>query len=462
MIKIDKTDSVHNLFNKMSSESEYIEVYENNTTVDRIIVEKVTRSVHTDPFFICNISEIFRKGSMWGNLLPRIKPFYAVKANSNVLVVKILADLGVNFDCASKYEIDLVLSLGVQPSRIIYAHSIKSPGYIQHAAELGIKLMTFDNEEELRKMKKIYPDVHAVIRIRCNSKNAVVKFGSKFGCDVENEADDLVKLARDLHVNLVGVSFHIGIGCKDLPSYYNAIKSARLVFNIAKRYGYNLHMLDIGGGFPGADDSIFKEITMTVNNALDTYFSDHSIQIIGEPGTFLVDSAFTLACSVTSRKFRSDQWIYYINDGIYGSFNKGTSFEHQFTMYPLKMYSNAELHNSTVFGVTCSSIDKLIDGIKLPVLDIDDWLIFKNMGAYCLSFRTSMNGFFTPYTFYVINENGLTHHGFSECNHRFSKISLEQIEDGIYNFYEQFGVTFCVDRSFGLNSEEQESVRDTC
>ena len=89
---------------------------------------------------------------------PRIEPYYAVKCNSDINLLKLLAFLGVGFDCASKNEIQTILDLGVSADRIIYANPCKQLSYLQYAYENGVNLMTFDNEQELYKIKVTHPN----------------------------------------------------------------------------------------------------------------------------------------------------------------------------------------------------------------------------------------------------------------------------------------------------------------
>ncbi|KAB0805578.1 hypothetical protein PPYR_02548 [Photinus pyralis] len=425
----------------------HVEIYKNDIDVTRIIAEKIKQCGHTDSFYVCDFGEILKKYSLWISLLPGIKPFYAVKANNSGNILKLLADFGSNFDCASKNEIDQILSLGIHPDRIIYAHTIKSPESIQYANKVGVKLMTFDNSEELYKMKQLCPDVRAILRIKSDARDALVKFGSKFGCDVEHDAERLIRLAQDLGVDLVGVSFHVGFGCKDFDAFYNAIKLTRTVFNLAKVHGYNLNILDIGGGFPGTNDRYFRKLAVTINQALDEYFSDVSIQVIAEPGTFFVNSSFTLACNIISRKFNSNnKWVYYINDGIFGSFNRDYCFNVPITMYPLKNYRSKNVYSSIIFGVTCATPDRLTNDVTIPNLEIGDWLVFPNMGAYCLSLCTSFNGFSIPHIFYIVNDDTLAVGRFSQ-DFPFKRASVSLDESlNHFNLRKRFSTIFCIDK----------------
>jgi ornithine decarboxylase len=121
------------------------------------IVEKESKN-SKNSFYICNLSDVIRKYRDWCRYLPRIQLHYAMKCNDNSNVLKILAALGSNYDCASKGEIEKILELNVDPERIIFANPIKYPGHIEFAKNRSVKKMTFDNEDELFKLKDIYPD----------------------------------------------------------------------------------------------------------------------------------------------------------------------------------------------------------------------------------------------------------------------------------------------------------------
>lgn len=172
-----------------------------------------------------------------------------------------LAALGTNFDCASKGEINKVLSVGVSPDRIIFANPAKPASHIRHAASIGVSRMTFDNEAELHKVKNLYPNAKMVIRIRCDATDAQCPLGMKFGCDAINEAPHLLQLAHSLDIDVVGVSFHVGSGCREPSVFKRAIATAREVFDYAATLGYNFELLDLGGGYPGGHGTSIDEVS---------------------------------------------------------------------------------------------------------------------------------------------------------------------------------------------------------
>ncbi|XP_070201022.1 probable ornithine decarboxylase, partial [Littorina saxatilis] len=150
-----------------------------------------------DAFFLVDLGDIVRKVEAWRQYLPGVEPFYAVKCNAEPVVLRLLAHLGIGFDCASQKEISDVLDTGVEPSRIVYAHPCKYPGHIPYAAQVNVDLMTFDNEEELRKIKAAFPAARLILRVLPPANFKVLhELGNKFGCH-PLDATSLLRTARD-------------------------------------------------------------------------------------------------------------------------------------------------------------------------------------------------------------------------------------------------------------------------
>ena len=431
----------------------------------RRIFEEATE----DAFFVADLGAIIRQHRQWKNLLPRVEPFYAVKCNSDPMILKTLYDLGAGFDCASRTEIDTVMSLGTLPEDIIYANPCKQASYIRHARDRGVHLMTFDNANELMKIKQIHPNAKLVLRVLTDDSRSMCRFGVKFGAR-PGATLGLLQLARDLGIEVVGVSFHVGSGCFDKMAFVDAVKVARHVFDEGASLGMNFKLLDIGGGFPGlgaaaAGKISFPEIASVLGPAIDDYFPSE-VRVIAEPGRYYASGTYTLCVSVTSRRVilphdksssnstmmiattgeapsqeddNRPSYMYYVNDGIYGSFNC-LLFDHA-VLTPKVLTSNGHLlvtdvptsivspataalaedinnrnnhddmdikmtmrttasstnhldyFESSLWGPTCDSIDCISKKVYLPELQIGDWISFENMGAYTTAAASTFNGF---------------------------------------------------------------------
>uniref|UniRef100_A0A1A9X3P4 ornithine decarboxylase n=1 Tax=Glossina brevipalpis TaxID=37001 RepID=A0A1A9X3P4_9MUSC len=384
--------------------------YYNNELNLRTIIDSVDLQNIDEALNVCDLSRIEQKLQFWQKCMPRVKPFYAVKCNEDPLIVKTLANLGTGFDCASKSEIKQILNNGVQPERVIFANPCKPISHIEYAKTNQVFNTTVDNEFEIYKLHKHYPDSRIVIRFRCDAKDAQISLGDKFGCDPEHEAPALMLLAQSLHLNVIGISFHVGTGCNDFPAYERAIRIAKKLFNFGSLIGLNMNLLDIGGGFPGDDDEKFKNIADIINSSLNVHFPDSDVNVIAEPGRFFVAAAYTLICKVhAKREVRSPLTnklltkMYYLNDGMYGSFN-GIFYEHQQISVQHFLEENEEYKlprfKSVLWGPTCDSLDKIIEDLDLPDLQCGDLLAFPNMGAYSVTLARPFNGFLSPRIMY--------------------------------------------------------------
>jgi len=353
-----------------------------------------------EPFYAVDLEDVCNKHIRWITLMPRVIPHYAVKCNDDVNVIKLLAYLGAGFDCASKGEIKKVMDLGVSPDRIIFANPCKQSSYIRYANEVGVETMTFDNEQELLKIKQNHSNAKLVLRLITDDSNAVCRFSMKFGADMTT-ARYLIDKAKELDLNITGVSFHCGSGQMTSKAFVDAIQNARMIMNYGQQMGFEMNFLDIGGGFPGnaGTEDYFTEIASAVNKALEEHFpNDESVRIIAEPGRYYVASAYTLATNVIARRDMIDsetgetKHMYYINDGVYGSFNC-VLYDH-YTPEPNLFAQNQldEKFTSSIWGPTCDGLDCIQQSIQMPKLNIGDWMIWKNMGAYTISAAVQFNG----------------------------------------------------------------------
>jgi ornithine decarboxylase len=252
-----------------------------------------------------------------------------------------------------------------------------------------------------------------VLRIRCEAEEAQCPLGKKFGCDPITEAPKLLKVARSLNLNVMGISFHVGSGCRDYPIYYKAIGICKDLFAEGESLGFNMSLLDIGGGFPGDNNKNIDEVSVIVNQGLDHYFPDKNVRVIAEPGRFYVASAFTLVTNIQSKKniydATSDEVnhvMYYINDGVYGSFNC-LLYDHQVVKPILfqKPLDENQKFPSTIWGPTCDALDQLVVDIPMPDVNIGDFIVFENMGAYTIPVASPFNGFPLPKVFCFITRD---------------------------------------------------------
>ncbi|XP_023113588.2 antizyme inhibitor 2-like [Felis catus] len=374
-------------------------------------IQELSDSDHRDPFMVADLGVLASRHRAFCQALPRVSPFYAVKCSSSVWVLRVLDTLGTGFDCASQVEMDQVLGLGVAPSRIIYANPCKPVSHIQYAARHGVRLLTFDSEEELTKVAQHYPGARLVLRLLTEDSESIFPLSAKFGASLES-CERLLKSARDLGLAVVGTSFHVGSNCRTPHSFRQAIADCRRVFEMGRAFGHDMSLLDIGGGFPGEAgcEPQFEEMARVINAALAQDFPEGSgVEIIAEPGRFYAASVCMAAVNIIAKKAVLEsggrrKLLYYLNDGHYGIFR--LFLREPAPSMPIvvkELCSDPPLFPCTLYGPTCDAFDKLFrEEVQLPELDVGDWLVFPSMGAYTSSMSSTFNGFPPASTYYAM------------------------------------------------------------
>lgn len=369
-----------------------------------------------DPFYVVDFGAVIRQMAKFRKHLPTVQPCYAVKCNPSEALVAMISALGGGFDCASGGEFTMVLdSRFAEPENIIFANPCKSRADLKKAESMGVRYVTFDNLHELEKIASFMPSAKAVLRIKTDDGAAVCAFSRKFGAGMQ-ETQALLDRAMELGVRVVGVSFHVGSGNNDPNAYIGSIMNARRVFDQGNAIGFDMKLLDIGGGFPGTAPPLdengkpeclsFEEIASHIRPLLDEHFAN--CKIIAEPGRYFSAASHTLAVNVHSMRVLQhdnnvNEYQYYINDGLYHSFN---SIVYDYAHPELQLLTpdaagEARVHPTTIFGPTCDSLDCILKMKPFPELDIGEWLFLTNMGSYTTAGGSAFNGFATRRMEYV-------------------------------------------------------------
>lgn len=338
---------------------------------------EIAIKAHPDdaPFFLVDMREIQYKAMAWKRYLPRVSPFHSLKLNSNSEVVELLGKAGCGFEIGSKKDLELALSLNLDAGELIFSNPCKPNSHIKSAAAAGVNILTFDNDHELRKIKKLHPRARLMLRI--NTWESDCEFEESFGA-VQSDWSDLIDSCRDLELDLIGVSFHIGKTSQNLDQFPLAIAQASEVFKLAQCAGFDLSVLDIGSGFPAGSDSLplFEDVADSINSALSIHFPSN-VRIVAEPSRYLTGSAFTLVTRVTSVLTGNDgKRQIYINDGVYGNFGNA---EHPIPRVVNQTGSTPEVKYS-IWGSSMDGFDLLSETIQLPVISAGDYLAWAGIG----------------------------------------------------------------------------------
>ncbi|MBZ5591888.1 MAG: type III PLP-dependent enzyme [Acidobacteriia bacterium] len=363
---------------------------------------------HGTPVVVIDHEVIRRSYAGFRRHLPKVQAYYAVKANPAPEIVRTLYQAGASFDVASLPEFLLVHeNIKRLPAKerqdfiwdkIIYANPIK-PKETLEALDEYKPLLTYDNRDELMKIKRYAPHAGLVLRLRVPNTGSMVELSSKFGCD-SGVAVDLILEAFRTGLVVEGLSFHVGSQCTNFENFVQALNIAAAVMEEARSRGHEIKILDIGGGFPIPYDTHvkpFRELATKINVEIERLFAA-DIQILAEPGRFLVATAATAIARVIGKAVRDGKPCYYIDDSVYHTYS-GIIFDH--CQYHLKAFRKATTEICTVFGQTCDGMDTISQSEALPKLEIDDLLYSENIGAYSSASSTWFNGFAPAHVVHV-------------------------------------------------------------
>jgi len=355
---------------------------------------------HGTPVVVIDHEVIRRNYADFRRHLPRVQAYYAVKANPAPEIVRTLYKAGASFDVASLPEFLLVhKNIERLPAKerqdfiwdkIIYANPIKPKETLQ-ALDQYKPLLTYDNLDELRKIKRYAPHAGLVLRLRVPNTGSMVELSSKFGCD-SGEAVDLIVEAFRAGLVVEGLSFHVGSQCTNFDNFVQALNIAAAVRQEALSRGHEIKILDIGGGFPVPYDERVKPLRLLarkINAEIDRLFPGE-IEILAEPGRYLVATAATAIARVIGKAFRDGKTCYYIDDSVYHTYS-GIVFDH--CQYRLQAFQTGEKELATVFGQTCDGMDIITQSEELPKLEIEDLVYSERIGAYSNASSTWFNGF---------------------------------------------------------------------
>lgn len=355
---------------------------------------------HGTPLVVIDHERIRRNYAEFRRHLPNVQAYYAVKANPAPEIIATLYQLGASFDVASMPEFMMVYDniKGLPPKtqqdfiwdKIIYANPTK-PKETLIALDRYKPLVTYDNATELEKIRQFAPHAGVVLRLRVANTGSQCELSSKFGCD-PGEAVDLIQLALRLGLVVEGLSFHVGSQCTNFDNFVQALNVAAAVMKESRQRGHDIKILDIGGGFPAPYNRHvrpFRELARVIRAEIDRLFAPE-IQILAEPGRFLVATAASSIAKIIGKAVRDGKFCYYIDDSVYHTFS-GIIFDH--CQYPLKAFRKGAQEVSAVFGQTCDGLDTISQSELLPDLRIDDLVYAENIGAYSNASSTSFNGF---------------------------------------------------------------------
>ncbi|MEW6586748.1 MAG: type III PLP-dependent enzyme [Nitrospirota bacterium] len=357
-------------------------------------------SVET-PFLLMDAEKIKEKVLMIGRDIRNSRVFYAVKANPDIEIVRLLNSLGAGFEIASEGELEILAGLGVKPERIISSNPVKSLKFLKMSADYGVRLLAFDSVGEVEKIAHYIPGCRVYVRLSVPNEGSEWPLSRKFGVELD-EALSLLSLARDRGLKPVGVTFHVGSQCTNIYNWNIALDKAKSLWLKAGRKGIKLGVLNVGGGYPIKYTKNVVSIEAIERNVdaliREKFPMDTSVYI--EPGRAVVGDAGIMVSSVIGKAKRGDEDWLYIDVGVFNGLMESVGG----IRYSYVVEDKGQVRHKrqwTVAGPSCDSFDVIDKNVVLPDADVGNLVLILSGGAYTVSYASEFNGFSIPKTILI-------------------------------------------------------------
>lgn len=363
------------------------------------------------PFIVINKNRIGQQYDDLRQYLPFAKIYYAMKANPDPEVIKLLYEKGSNFDVATIYEMQQLLKLGISAQRMSFGNTIKKAKHIKQAYDYGIRLFVTDSFNDLHKIAVNAPGSRVFFRLLCESNGADWPLSRKFGAHTSQIFDLIVK-AKNSGLIPYGISFHVGSQQRDIGEWDHAISQCKYLFDDVKKYeNIDLKMINLGGGLPAHylnPTHSMEKYGQTITMYLHEHFGNYLPEIYIEPGRYIAADAGIIVTEIMliSKKSESSQyeWVY-LDVGKFGGLIETLDESIKYPIVPEKMYENKDKKEVILAGPTCDSMDILYENFKYELpkdIKEEDRLYILTTGAYTYTYcSVEFNGIPPIKTYFI-------------------------------------------------------------
>lgn len=354
---------------------------------------------HKTPFLLMDSYTIKRKYYELVKFFPNFKVYYAVKANDASEVLEVLAGIGSNFEVSSVSEVVKLIELGVGGNRMITSNPVKSPEFIEVCRQVGINYLCVDSKEEIDKIKYLFPTANVYLRLEIDNPESSWPLSGKFGI-LEDEIEDIISYAVKRKVNLVGLTFHAGSQNNSVNSIKNAILASKRVFDIATKYGIEMKLLNIGGGFPidyTSSSVSISEFSKGIYEALSVFGNYDKLILQMEPGRRIVGEAGILVSKVVGKACRAKENWLYLDVGVFNGLMETLGG----IKYLFRTNSRRREKIWNIGGPSCDSMDVIAKNVVLSEPDVGDMVYILSTGAYTTVYSAPFNGHKVPHVVLV-------------------------------------------------------------
>jgi diaminopimelate decarboxylase len=336
-----------------------------------------------------------------------LKLNYAVKALSNINILKFFKNLGAGLDTVSHQEVQLGLTTGIDPKNIIFTPNGVSLQEIEEVANLGVQI-NIDNLSILEQFGQKHPEIPVCVRINPhimaggNSKISVGHIDSKFGISI-HQVPHIKRVVENTGMNINGIHMHTGSDILDIDTF---LRATEILFDVAKQFD-NIDFIDFGSGFKvpykeGDISTDIEQLGVQLSARFNQFCEEYgkNITLMFEPGKFLVSEAGVFLAKVNVVKQTTSTVFAHVDSGfnhlvrpmMYDSYHKITNI------------SNPEGRDRyySVVGYICET-DTFGSNRRISEISEEDILCFHNAGAYCYSMASNYNSRYLPAEVMLVN-----------------------------------------------------------
>jgi diaminopimelate decarboxylase len=355
------------------------------------------------PCYVYDASKIKKQYDRLINSFKTVKNLkinYAVKALSNLSILKYINYLGAGIDTVSIQEVLLGIKAGFSPEKIIYTPNGVSIKEIIKVSKMGVNI-NIDNLNMLEQFGSTHSEIPVCIRINPhvmaggNNKISVGHIDSKFGISI-HQIPLLLRIVKNTKIKVNGIHMHTGSDILDIEVFIHA---AEILFETASKFE-NLEFIDFGSGFkvpysPGDNETNIEELGSKLSKRFNEFCDDYGkeLTLTFEPGKFLVSEAGNFLCSVNSIKQTTSTVFAQIDSG-FNHFVRPMMYGSNHYIENISNPDDSERFYSIV-GYICET-DTFASNRRISMISEGDILCFKNAGAYCFSMASNYNSRYKP------------------------------------------------------------------
>ncbi len=369
-----------------------IEYKNNQLHIEKINIQELSNSNQT-PFYCYSEESIVNQyDGLYSAFDMDIKIFYAMKANSNLSIIKLLLNKGSGIDVVSGGEIERAIRAGAKGKDIIYSGIGKTDEELNYAIESKVHCINVESQSELIRINdiskslgvkqniaiRINPDVDAKTHIKITTGKAENKFGIEY-----DYTESIYKIAADLkNINIAGISVHIGSQITNLKPFKKAYTIMYDIIKNLRSIGHKIDHVDLGGGLGVSyttEENIptFKEYA----NLIQSIFGNADIKVYIEPGRLLVANSGLLITKVTDVK-TTTQKTFIIVDAAMNDFIRPTLYGSYHEILPIKNNLGTSNKVYDIVGPICETGDYFAKNRKMNSVKIGSIIAIKSVGAY--------------------------------------------------------------------------------